>query len=96
MSDLSIDFELTEDNKKAIEHLLKSNGLRKYVIKLKNGELLDLVEYKDYKKLIDGINNLNEYIKQEMLLDFYSNELPLEIIIEKLLKKIQEFNNEDS
>lgn len=96
MSDLTLDFELTDDNKKAIEKLLKSNGLKKYVVKLKNGELLDLVEYKDYKKLSDGIDSLKEYIKEEMILDFYNDKLPLEIIVERLLKKIQEFNNEDS
>ena len=56
----SFDFELTDDNRKAIEALLKSEGVRKYVIKLENGEYLDLVEFKEY----DRLNKVLKYIEK--------------------------------
>ncbi len=56
----SFDFELTDDNRKAIEALLKSESVRKYVIKLENGEYLDLVEFKEY----DRLNKVLKYIEK--------------------------------
>lgn len=95
-NNLELTFTIDKETQEKLKEILNAGGLKHYLIKLENNTEIDVVEYKDYKKLIDGINNLKEYIKQEMILDFYNNELPLEVIIEKLLRKIQEFNNEDS
>lgn len=74
------------------------NYLKNYVDKNKtdekaiaNGSVLEspsMIGYFEAKEILaleDTINKAIEYIKQEMVLEFYNDKLPLEIIIDKLL-----------
>lgn len=61
--DLSLDFKSTPENEKAIKELLNAKGLTHYLLKTKNNEELDLVEYKDYQKLENKIKKAIDYIK---------------------------------
>ena len=42
------------------------------------------------KQLKDNWNKLKEYIKQEPTLYFYNDKLPFEVIIAKIINKMQE------
>lgn len=44
----------------------------------------------EYRKLEDNWNKLKEYIKQEPTLDFYNDKLPFEVIMVKIITKMQE------
>lgn len=43
-----------------------------------------------YEKQVDNWNKLKEYIKQEPTLYFYNDKLPFEVIIAKIINKMQE------
>ena len=45
---------------------------------------------KEYKKLEDNWNKLKEYVKEEIILQFYNDKLPFEIIVENVLNKMKE------
>ena len=67
--EFSYDFEMTEENKKAIEELLKQKGVKHYVLEDKNTkEKIDLVEYKDYKELEKEKQELIDYLKEKISL----------------------------
>ena len=59
--EFNFDFEMTKENKKMIEELLKQKGIKHYVIETKNKEKIDLVEYKNYQEL----EQENEQLKEE-------------------------------
>ena len=65
--DLSLDFKSTPENEKAIKELLNAKGLTHYLLKTKNNEELDLVEYKDYQKLENKIKEAIDYITYYLL-----------------------------
>lgn len=44
----------------------------------------------EYRKLEENWNKLKEYIKQEPTLDFYNDKLPFEVIMVKIINKMQE------
>lgn len=44
----------------------------------------------EYRKLEDNWNKLKEYIKQEPTSDFYNDKLPFEVIMVKIINKMQE------
>lgn len=46
------------------------------------------------KQLKDNWNKLKEYIKQEPTLYFYNDKLPFEVIIAKIINKMQEIEQE--
>lgn len=46
--------------------------------------------HKKYYILKDNWNKLKEYIKQEPTLYFYNDKLPFEVIIAKIINKMQE------
>lgn len=64
--DLSLDFEMTPENEKAIKELLKTKGLVHYAFTKENGEKYDLVEYEDYQKLEKVIKEAIEFIKDHI------------------------------
>ena len=48
------------------------------------------------RKLEENWNKLKEYIKQEPTLDFYNDKLPFEVIMVKIINKMQELEGSDS
>lgn len=64
--EFSFDFEMTEENKKVIEELLKQKGIKHYVLETKDKEKLDLVEYKEYKNLEKQKQELIDYLKDKI------------------------------
>lgn len=71
--EFNFDFEMTKENKKMIEELLKQKGVKHYVLETKDKEKLNLVEYKDYEelekenqKLKEKLQNIsNEFLKYD-------------------------------
>ena len=59
--EFNFDFEMTKENKKMIEELLKQKGVKHYVLETKDKEKLNLVEYKNYQEL----EQENEQLKEE-------------------------------
>ena len=47
------------------------------------------------KQLKDNWNKLKEYIKQEPTLYFYNDKLPFEVIIAKIINKMQDLEGSD-
>lgn len=76
---------ITINNKKyhlcCIEQLQQENEQLKIQISAREEE---------YKKLEDNWNELKEYIKQEPTSDFYNDKLPFEVIMVKIINKMQE------
>lgn len=67
--EFSFDFEMTEENKKAIEKILQQKGIKHYVLETKNKEKIDLVEYKNYQELEQEnkiLNENNQSMQEEM------------------------------
>ena len=64
-----------------------------------NQRLKNLVVYSkvEIDKLNNIINELEKYIHNELVLDFYNNDMPCELIINKMEKMIKELkeNNKD-
>lgn len=101
--EFSFDFEMTKENKKVIEELLKQKGIKHYVLETKDKEKLDLVEYKEYKNLEKEKQELIDYLKEQIKETkdswgnciYYNNEKGmLEILItlrllEEILNKIE-------
>ena len=59
----------------------------------------ELIKYirkieKDNEKLNNIINELERYIKDELILDFYNDDMPCELIVNKMLKQIKELKGE--
>lgn len=68
--DLEISFRMSEEEKERIKKILLGNGgLRHYLLKMADGTELDVVDYKEYKKLEFKIDKAIE------LLDNYQNNL---------------------
>jgi hypothetical protein len=59
--EVSLDFELTKNNKKAMEELLKASGVRHYILETTFGTI-DVIEYKEYLKLKEVLNKIKETI----------------------------------
>ena len=79
--EFSFDFKMTEENKKAIEEILKQKGVKHYVLETKDKEKLDLVEYKDYQELE---HELDKYKS------LYQNEKSHTDTLKRIIKKIEE------
>lgn len=62
---ISFDIKLTKENKEVIEELLKTKEVYHYLLDIYGKEKLDLVEYKDYKKLEKENQQLKEQLKQK-------------------------------
>lgn len=63
--EVSLDIAMSKEEMNKIKTLLTSTpGLRHYGFELKNGEYLDLVEYKDYEALEKQKNQLKEIIEE--------------------------------
>lgn len=103
--DTKKDYELynskIEENAKLEQENKKLNGaIQTYDILLKanveeNKQLkekldCDLQWAFKYEKQVDNWNKLKEYIKQEPTLYFYNDKLPFEVIIAKIINKMQE------
>ena len=63
--EFNFDFEMTKENKKVIEKILKQKGIKHYVIETKNKEKIDLVEYKNYQELQQENEQLKEQLQQK-------------------------------
>lgn len=61
--EFNFDFEMTKENKKMIEELLKQKGVKHYVLETKDKEKLNLVEYKDYEELEKENQKLKEKLQ---------------------------------
>ena len=62
--EISLDIEMSKEEMAKIKELLTSlPELRHYAFQLKNGEYLDLVEYKDYEKLEEENKSLQSQLK---------------------------------
>ena len=66
------------------ERLNKENGRGFKITSVKQYNMDELVRCKD------NWNELRKYIKEEIILDFYNNKLPFEIIVENVLNKMKE------
>lgn len=64
--EFSFNFEMSEENKKVIEELLKQKGIKHYVLETKDKEKLDLVEYKDYEMLEKEKKEIIDYLKENI------------------------------
>ena len=74
-----------EVNQKAIEYIKsKENGRGFKITSVKQYNIDELVRCKN------NWNELRKYIKEEIILDFYNNKLPFEIIVENVLNKMKE------
>lgn len=63
--EISLDIAMSKDEMDKIKNILGSaKGLRHYGVELKNGEYLDLVEYKDYQQLETNWKELKKCIKE--------------------------------
>lgn len=81
--EFSFDFEMTEENKKVIENLLKQKGVKHYVLEdKKTKEKLDLVEYKNYQELEKELNKYKS---------LYQNEKDHTDTLIRIIKKIEEY-----
>ena len=69
---------------KEYERLNKENGRGFKITSVKQYNMDELVRCKD------NWNELRKYIKEEIILDFYNNKLPFEIIVENVLNKMKE------
>ena len=79
--EFSFDFKITEENKKAIEKILKQKGLKYYVLEdKKTKEKLDLVEYKDYKELEEELDKYKS---------LYENEKDHTDTLKRIIKKVE-------
>ena len=86
--EFSFDFKITEENKKAIEKILKQKGLKYYVLEdRKTKEKLDLVEYKDYKELEEELDKYKS---------LYENEKDHTDTLKRIIKKIEEYIEENN
>lgn len=64
--EISLDIVMSKEEMAKIKELLTSSpGLRYYDFQLKNGEHLDLVEYKDYEKLEEENKSLQSQLKEK-------------------------------
>lgn len=62
--EISLDIAMSKEEMAKIKELLTSSpGLRHYAFQLKKGEYLDLVEYKDYEKLLEENKSLQSQLK---------------------------------
>lgn len=78
--EISLDIAMSKEEMAKIKELLTSSpGLRHYAFQLKNGEYLDLVEYKDYEKLEEENKSLQSQLKEK------------EEAIEKAIEKINDY-----
>lgn len=75
--EFSFDFEMTEENRKAIEEILKQKGVKHYVLETKDKEKLDLVEYKDYQELEQEKQETISFIRKEL------SDIEIELITPK-------------
>lgn len=48
---ISIDFKMTDENKKILDELTKPVGIRHFLIETEFGDKFDVVEYPEYQKL---------------------------------------------
>lgn len=105
--EISLDIAMSKEEMNKLKDLLTSGtGLRHYGIELKNGEYLDLVEYKDYEilekeneQLKNNWNELKKWLEEQ---DIFITELPaftkeitiehktMSICYENILDKMQE------
>lgn len=76
----SFDFKMTEENKKAIEEILKQKGVKHYVLETKDKEKLDLVEYKDYQELEQELDKYKS---------LYENEKDHTDTLKRIIKKVE-------
>ena len=49
----------------------------------------------EYNRLNNIINELEKYIHSELVLDFYNDDMPCELIINKIEKMIKELKEDD-
>ena len=73
---------MTEENKKAIEEILKQKGVKHYVLETKDKDKIDLVEYKDYKELEQELQKYKS---------LYENEKDHTDTLKRIIKKIEEY-----
>lgn len=81
--EFNFDFEMTKENKKVIEKILKQKGIKHYVIETKNKEKIDLVEYKNYQEL----EQENEQLKEDILFCLKSIKQEMETSIDSRTKQ---------
>ena len=66
-------FKINDEEMEKLKKILTSGGLRHYLIKITNGEELDVVEYKEYQKLEkenqkykETIDKANKWVRNYM------------------------------
>ena len=96
--EISLDIAMSKEEMNKIKDLLTSTpGLRHFAMKLKNGEYLDLVEYKDYEILEQENQQLKDRINMTKNINRKNKELKerveqLELVLDEIKKYIG--NNE--
>ena len=59
---ISIDFKMTEENKKILDELTKPIGVRHFLIETEFGDKFDVVGYPEYQKLEKVIGKAIEHL----------------------------------
>lgn len=59
---ISIDFKMTDENKKILDELTKLVGIRHFLIETEFGDKFDVVEYPEYQKLQQENKKLKEQL----------------------------------
>ena len=89
--DLEVSFAMTEEEKEKIKKiLLGAGGLRHYLLKLTDGTELDVVDYKEYKKLDSKIDEIIEILKHkysDTMLGKYGSKLKYTLL--DVLKEVK-------
>lgn len=63
-TDLEISIPLTVENEKTLHNLLRAGGIRHYLIEFEKENMLDVVEYAEYKKVEKTNKQLKEVIEE--------------------------------
>lgn len=94
--DISLDIAMSKEEMNKIKDILgNAKGLRHYWIKLKNGEYLDLVEYKDYEKLETNWKELKKWLEElrEECNQKFKYDRSYEFAFKMVLDKMQEIES---
>lgn len=63
-NNLELTFTIDKETQEKLKEILNAGGLKHYLIKLENNTEIDVVEYKDYKKLELELNDLKKELNK--------------------------------